>query len=270
MDDVAERVRVRPGEPASLGQRDPADRLGLDDEAAARAALDGVLDELRGLQERLWAEQERAVLLLLQGLDASGKDGTIRRVFTGLNPQSCRVVSFGVPCEPELAHDFLWRVHAACPRRGEIGIFNRSHYEDVGVVRVKQLVPEERWRARFRHIREFERLLSDEGTTLVKVYLHMSRDEQRKQLQERLDDPTKTWKFRLGDLDDRKRWDDFTAAYEEAITETSTEWAPWHVVPADRKWARDAAVASLLVQALRRLDPQYPAPSSDLPDVVAE
>jgi PPK2 family polyphosphate:nucleotide phosphotransferase len=262
--DIVGRIRVPAGEPAAFARRDPADKLGLEGKGSAGELVARLLDELRELQARLWAEDSRAVLLILQGLDASGKDGTIRRVFSGLNPQGCHVSSFGVPSELELEHDYLWRIHQACPRRGQIGIFNRSHYEDVGVVRVKALVPEERWRRRFRHIREFERMLVEEGTTLVKVFLHMSKEEQRAQLQERLDDPTKTWKFRLGDLEDRERWDDFMAAYDEAIAETSSDWAPWHVVPADRKWARDAAVAALLVDTLRRLDPRYPDPPAEL------
>jgi PPK2 family polyphosphate:nucleotide phosphotransferase len=208
------------------------------------------------------------VLLVLQGLDTSGKDGTVRRVFSGLNPIACRVSSFRTPNELELDHDYLWRVHAACPGRGEIGIFNRSHYEDVGIVRVKQLAPEEVWRSRYRHIREFERLLADEGTAVLKVFLQISNEEQRERLQARLGDPTKTWKFRLADLEDRRLWDAFVAAYEEALTETSTDWAPWYVVPADHKWVRDVAVATLLVETLRRMDPHYPPPPPALQGVV--
>jgi PPK2 family polyphosphate:nucleotide phosphotransferase len=260
-------LRVEPGKQADLAGRDPGDRLGLDKDAS-ETLVEELVESLRDLQARLWAEDRRSVLIVLQGMDTSGKDGTIRRVFSGVNPMAVRVASFGVPSEEEREHDYLWRVHEVVPRRGEIGIFNRSHYEDVGVVRVKQLVVEEVWRRRYRHIRELERLLTDEGTTVLKVFLHISRDEQRERLQARLDDPTKTWKFRLGDLDDRKLWADFMAAYEEAITETSTDWAPWHVVPADRKWVRDVAVASLLVDTLRRLDPQYPEPPDDLAGVV--
>jgi PPK2 family polyphosphate:nucleotide phosphotransferase len=216
---------------------------------------------LRDLQERLWAEASRAVLLVLQAMDAGGKDGTIRSVFTGVNPQGVRVSSFKVPSGRELMQDYLWRVHAECPERGEIGIFNRSHYEDVVVVRVHGTVPESVWRRRYRHIREFERILTDEGTTVVKIFLLVSRDEQRQRLQARLDTPRKNWKFRTGDLDDRARWDDFVAAYDEAITETSSDWAPWYVVPADRKWVRNVAVSTLLVQTLEALDPHYPPPA---------
>jgi len=258
------RLRVEPGSPADLAGRDPADRLGLDGKSEGRAEVEELVEELRELQERLWAEATRSVLLVLQGLDTSGKDGAIRHVFAGLNPQGCRVAGFKVPTSTELAHDYLWRVHAACPARGEIGIFNRSHYEDLVVVRVKGLVPRSTWRRRFRHVREFERALHEEGTRIVKVFLHISKDEQRERLQARLDDPTKTWKFRRGDLDDRKLWDDLMAAYEEALTRTSTGWAPWHVVPANHKWVRDVAVATLLVESLRELEPRFPEPEPGL------
>jgi PPK2 family polyphosphate:nucleotide phosphotransferase len=263
-------LRVEPGEPARLAKRKPDDRLGLDGKDEAEPLVTELVEELRDLQSRLWAEDSRSVLLVLQGLDTSGKDGTIRRVFSGLNPLGCRIASFKAPTETELDHDFLWRVHAVCPGRGEIGIFNRSHYEDVGVVRVKELVPEKTWRRRYDHIREFERMLTDEGTTVLKVFLHISKDEQKQRLQERLDDPTKTWKFRLGDLEDRKLWDGFMAAYEEALTETSTKWAPWYVVPADRKWVRDVAVATLLVETLRAMKPSYPPPPAELAGVIVE
>ena len=216
------------------------------------------MPQLADLQARLAAEGTRGVLLVLQAMDAGGKDGVIRSVFTGINPQGVQVHGFKVPAGRETQQDYLWRVHQVCPGQGEIGIFNRSHYEDVLVVRVHGFVPEERWRRRYRHIREFERVLADEGTTVVKVMLHISSDEQRQRLQDRVDDPAKRWKFRAGDLDDRKRWDDYQAAYEEALTETSTEWAPWYVVPADRNWVRDLAVARILEHHLSALDPQYP------------
>jgi len=200
------------------------------------------------------------VLLVLQGLDAAGKDGVIRRVMTGLNPQGCRVVSFRAPSPDELAHDYLWRVHAKLPARGEIGIFNRSHYEDVVAVRMLELAPEETWRRRPAHINDFERMLADEGTALVKVFLHVSRDEQRRRLQERVEDPEKRWKFRRDDLAVRARFDEYVAAYDDVIAQTSTEHAPWHVVPADRNWVKAAAVAALLVDALERIDPRLPEP----------
>jgi PPK2 family polyphosphate:nucleotide phosphotransferase len=257
---MLEKLRVQPGGPARLAQRDPGDKLGLADKAAAKVLRTELIERLDVLQQRLYAEAKRSVLLVLQGIDASGKDGVIRTVFRGLNPQGCRVASFRRPTVTELAHDYLWRVHAALPARGEIGIFNRSHYEDVVAVRVFRLVPEVVWRRRPAHIREWERTLTDEGTALVKVFLNVSKDEQRARLQERIDDPEKRWKFRKDDLKLRERFDEVLAAYEEALAETSTEWAPWHVVPADRNWVKSTAVAALLVEALERIDPQLPAP----------
>jgi PPK2 family polyphosphate:nucleotide phosphotransferase len=254
-------TRVEPGDRPRLGARDTSDRLGIADKQAAATRLEDLVGRLALLQNRLWAEGTRSVLLVLQGMDASGKDGAIRRVFTGVNPMGCRVAAFKAPAGVELRHDYLWRIHAACPDRGQIGIFNRSHYEDVVAVRVRKLAPEPVWKRRPRHIREFERLLADEGTVQVKVFLHISSEEQRKRLQERLDDPEKRWKFRPEDLDDRRLWDEFQAAYEEVIRETSTDWAPWHVVPADRKWVRNVAVAELLVDTLERMDPQLPRPT---------
>jgi len=195
---------------------------------------------------------------VLQGLDASGKDGTIRRVFTGVNPQGCRVTSFKAPTPLELAHDFLWRIHAECPARGMLAIFNRSHYEDVVTVGVLGLVPEAVWRPRPRRIAEFERLLTDDGTTVVKCFLHVSVEEQRERFAERLSDPAKRWKHNPKDEETSRRFRKYTAAYEEALTATSTEWAPWYVIPADRNWVRNLAVATVLVDTLRRLDPQFP------------
>lgn len=258
---------VAPGQSADLAARDPGDRLGLGakDENAERLAE--LIARLGVLHNRLWAESKRSVLLVLQGLDASGKDGTIKHVLTGINPQGCRVASFKAPTPLELAHDYLWRVHAVCPARGEIGIFNRSHYEDVIAARVRKLVPERVWRKRYQQIREFERLLTDEGTTLLKIFLHISRDEQGKRLQERLDDPEKVWKFQRSDLDDRALWPEYQEAYGDALTETSTEWAPWHVVPGDHKWVRNVAVAQLLVDTLEALDPKLPDPDAGLADV---
>jgi PPK2 family polyphosphate:nucleotide phosphotransferase len=260
-------LHVRPGTPAGLAGRDPGDRLGFPDKQAGLERLDELVIRLGSLHNRLWAESRRSLLLVLQGLDASGKDGTIRHVLTGVNPQGCRIVSFKQPTPTELAHDYLWRVHAACPARGEIGIFNRSHYEDAVTVCVHGLVPKPVWKPRPHHIREFERLLTDEGTRVVKVFLHVSREEQRQRLQERLDDPEKAWKFRREDLDDRARWGDFMDVYEEVITETSTDWAPWYVVPSDHNWARNLAVAELLVQALEELDPKFPPPDPSLAGV---
>lgn len=251
-------LSVPPGHGANLSGRDPGDRLGFADRQSGIERLGELVGEIGELHNRLWGEATRSVLLVLQGLDASGKDGTVRHVLTGVNPQGLRVVSFKQPTTTELEHDYLWRVHRACPARGEIGVFNRSHYEDVVAARVRGLVPKEVWKRRSRHICEFERMLTEEGTAVVKVFLHLSRDEQRKRLQERLDNPEKAWKFRREDLDDRARWDDYLDAYEDVIVETSTSWAPWHVVPADRNWVRNLAVAELLLHTLERLDPKLP------------
>ncbi len=251
---------VEPGSPAALGKRPTDDRAGLAGKAEAKKELAKLVEDLSLLHNRLYAEAKRSLLLVLQGLDASGKDGTIKSVLTGVNPQGCRIVSFKEPTATELAHDYLWRVHQACPQRGEIGIFNRSHYEDVVSARVRRLAPKRVWNRRPRHIREFERMLVDEGTVVVKVFLHVSREEQGQRLRERLANPEKVWKFRRGDLEDRARWDEFMRAYDDVIGETSTKWAPWYVVPADHNWVRNVVVARLLVDALRRIDPQLPAP----------
>ena len=222
------------------------------------------------LHQRLYAESTRSVLLVLQGLDASGKDGVIRSVFPGLNPQGCRVVSFRAPTSTELAHDYLWRVHAMLPSRGELGIFNRSHYEDIVAVRMRELAPDEVWRRRPDHVREWERMLTDEGTTIVKVFLNVSKEEQRQRLQDRIDNPEKRWKFKFEDLDVRKRFDDYVAAYEDALSQTSTEWAPWYVVPADRNWVKALAVTQLLVDTLEQIDPKLPEPEPGIEGLVVD
>ncbi len=260
---------VKPGHPADLAARDPADRLGLD-KADAQARLVQLVARLGELQIRLYAEQQRSILLVLQGLDTSGKDGTIRRVFTGLNPSGCHVVSFKAPTTTELAHDYLWRVHSQLPARGEIGAFNRSHYEDIVTASVLGLISGSQRRRRCRHVRGFERMLHDEGYTLVKVFLHLSAAEQGRRLEARLENPDKRWKFRLDDLDNRSRWDDYQRRYEDAITRTSTSWAPWYVVPADQKWVSSLAVATLMVAALEEMDPQYPPPLVDLDGIVID
>ena len=260
--DQIRSLRVEAGSAPRLEQRDPGARTGAPDKQAGLERLQELVDRLGALHDRLFAEASRAVLLVLQGLDTAGKDGTIRHVLTGANPQGCRVVSFREPAGSELAHDYLWRVHAVCPARGELAVFNRSHYEDVVAARVRGLVPMRVWKRRFEHIRGFERMLADEGTEVIKVFLHVSRDEQLVRLKERLDNPEKRWKFQRSDLDDRRLWDPFMEAYEDAIRETSTDWAPWYVVPADHNWVRNLAVAELLVSALERLDPKLPAPET--------
>jgi PPK2 family polyphosphate:nucleotide phosphotransferase len=257
---LLDELRVKPGSAPDLDKRDPGARLGAAGKEEGLERIAKLVERLGVLHARLYAEATRSVLLVLQGMDASGKDGTTRTVFAGVNPQGCRVESFKAPTITELAHDYLWRIHSVCPARGEIGIFNRSHYEDVVAVRVRKLAPEKVWRRRYDQICAFERMLSEEGTTVVKVFLHLSRDEQRKRLQERLDNPDKRWKFRAGDLDDRELWDDFATAYEDALHRTSTDWAPWYVVPADHNWSRNLVVAEILVAALERLDPKLPEP----------
>jgi PPK2 family polyphosphate:nucleotide phosphotransferase len=257
---MIDRIRVEPGHKPKIAERDPGDALGLAGKDEAKKELAELQIRLEDLHQRLFAESRRSVLLVLQGLDASGKDGVIRAVMRGVNPQGCRVVSFRAPSSTELAHDYLWRIHAVLPVRGELGIFNRSHYEDIVAVRMLDLAPKEVWNRRPQHINEFERTLSDEGTTVVKVFLNVSKDEQRKRFQERIDDPKKRWKFRKADLDVRARFDEYVEAWENAIGETSTVWAPWHIVPADRNWVKAHAVATLLVHTLEKLDPQFPDP----------
>ncbi|HMG27264.1 MAG TPA: PPK2 family polyphosphate kinase [Acidimicrobiia bacterium] len=263
-------LRVVPGDHARLDRRATDGRLGFTGKESAHAVQAEILDELDGLHDRLWAEAKRSVLLVLQGVDTAGKDGAIRHVLTGLNPQGCSVASFKAPNNLELQHDYLWRVHAVCPARGRLGVFNRSHYEDVVAARVLGVVDDRQCRRRYRHVRDFEQMLTDEGTTLVKVFLHISYGEQRQRLQARLHDPTKRWKFRPEDLDAHKQWDVYQSAYEDAIRETSTDAAPWWVVPADRKWVRDVAVATLLLGVFRRLDPQFPPPDSRLDGLSVE
>ena len=226
------------------------------DKDEIKERTDALGDELSGFQEKLWAESRQALLVVLQAMDAGGKDGTIRKVFTGLNPQGVRVTSFGPPTEEELKRDFLWRVHANVPRKGEIGIFNRSHYEDVLIVRVEELVPELVWRDRFRQIRDFEHALTQGGTKVVKLFLHISPEEQQHRFEKRKRD--KPWKWNDADLVASARWDDYHQAYREAIAETDSIDAPWHVVPADDKWYRNFVVRSLLVDAMREMDPQLP------------
>jgi PPK2 family polyphosphate:nucleotide phosphotransferase len=239
------------------------------DKAKTQEQTAKLVERLGELQELLYAENKHRVLIILQGMDTAGKDGTIRKVLRETSPQGVRVVSFKKPSEVELDHDYLWRVHAQTPGRGELVVFNRSHYEDVLVVRVHSLVPKSVWKKRYEQINAFERTLADEGTTILKFFLHISADEQRERLQARLDDPTKRWKFQHGDLDERKLWGDYMRAYEDVLEKTSTDWAPWQVVPADRKAMRDFIVAGAVVKALEKLKMNYPDPP-DVDGVVVE
>jgi PPK2 family polyphosphate:nucleotide phosphotransferase len=264
-----ELLRVQPGTTPDLSSIDPRSTPGFDgDKDASRTRLKELRDELGAFQERLWAEQGQGLLVVLQALDAGGKDGLIRKVFTAFNPQGTRVTSFGVPTEEELRHDFLWRIHAAAPGKGRIGVFNRSQYEDVLVVRVNELVPRESWELRYDQINAFEATLAAGGTRIVKLYLHISRAEQKDRFLKRLANPEKHWKWSSGDLDARAKWDDYRAAYTDALTRCSTDVAPWFVIPADRKWYRDLAVAEILAETAREMDPQWPAAEEDLGSVV--
>ena len=268
-DKLVQRLLVRPGSNFSLRRHRSDETFGWDKEAA-RAELMELGPKLDALQERLAAERAQSVLVVLQAMDCAGKDGTIRSVFGPLNAAGVRVSNFRAPAGSELDHDYLWRAHALAPGRGEFAVWNRSHYEDVLVVRVKNLAPKEQWEKRYRHIREFERMLSDEGTRIVKINLHISKDEQRIRLQERVDDPTKHWKFRATDLDDRALWQDFVKAYEVAFNETSTDYAPWYVVPGDRKWVRNVAVARIVYETLLSMDPQLPQDPPGIEGIVVE
>jgi PPK2 family polyphosphate:nucleotide phosphotransferase len=255
---------VAPGADVRLTDESALPPGGTVPKAELASRLEALTARLDELQARLHAEARHAVLVVLQGRDAAGKDGTIRRVFGPLDPQGVTVTGFKVPSTLELSHDYLWRVHQAIPAKGEIGIFNRSHYEDVLVVRVDRLVPEAVWRPRYGQINLFERILAENHVTILKFFLHISRPEQRERLRARLEDPTKYWKFDASDLKKREQWDDYTAAYEEMLSRTSTPHAPWYVVPADRKPVRDVLVAEVLVDTIERLNPSFPGPPPEL------
>jgi PPK2 family polyphosphate:nucleotide phosphotransferase len=266
-----ERYLVKPGEKVKLSEWDPNDTG--DFKGGKQAGLVEIAklnEKLEVLQELLFAEHKHKVLIVLQAMDTGGKDGVIRRVFDGVNPQGVRVAGFKVPTREELDHDYLWRVHKVTPGNGEMMIFNRSHYEDVLVVRVHNLVPPNVWKRRFDQINQFERLLAENGTTILKFYLHIDRDEQKERLQARLEEPDKRWKFSLGDLEERKLWPDYMQAYEDVLSKTSSEYAPWYIVPANRKWYRDLVISSVLVETLQSLKMKFPEPEDDLNGVVIE
>ncbi len=260
---LSKRLRARAFDSKRLCKI-PADKTwGVADKAAALPLLEANLDALRRYQYTLYAEGKRALLVVLQGMDASGKDGVVRHVFGPLNPQGCVVTSFKAPSAAELAHDFLWRVHQAVPARGEIGIFNRSHYEDVLIALVRGLVPEPVWAARYEMINAFERILADNGVVIVKCFLHISRKEQTRRLLARLDDPDRNWKFALSDIEERAYWEDYQTAYEAVFKRCDPAHAPWHIIPADRKWYRNWAVSQILVETLTALDLRFPEPRED-------
>ena len=258
---------VKPGSRVDLTRIDPRETFGFSDKDAAAKHIEGNVKRLFDAQRRLWAENKRALLIVLQGMDTSGKDGTIRHCMTGLDPSGVKVVSFKRPTEKELDHDFLWRVHAQAPGKGEIGVFNRSHYEDVLVVRVHGLIDMRTCRRRYEHIRAFESLLADSGVMVLKFFLHISKDEQKARLEERLADPTKNWKFEEGDLAERRKWDEYQRAYEDAMGATSTAAAPWFIVPSDRKWFRNLCVSQVIAETVESLKIQYPKPHVDVKKV---
>jgi PPK2 family polyphosphate:nucleotide phosphotransferase len=260
---LRDALRVKPGTRVRLARIDPGDTHGFNEaRARERAAKD--IGRLQTLQEMLFAERRHRVLIVLQGIDTSGKDGTIKHLSKALHPLGTRVASFGVPTAPELAHDYLWRIHAQVPGDGQIVIFNRSHYESVLVERVHELVAKNRWSRRYDQINEFERLLTDEGTTIIKCFLHIDRAAQLERLRARYDDPTKRWKFNVGDLEERKLWDAYRVAFEDVLSRCSTGDSPWYVIPANHKWFRNLAVGAIVTEALADLGLEYPA-RDDLP-----
>jgi PPK2 family polyphosphate:nucleotide phosphotransferase len=265
------RYRVKPQTKVALDEFDPEDTSAFSGKKEDGEKVLGELQEkLAGLQELLYAEHGHKILVVLQGMDTSGKDGVVRHVFGGINPQGVRVSSFKTPTAEELAHDFLWRIHRCVPGKGEIAVFNRSHYEDVLVVRVHELVPREVWKTRFETINAFEKTLHHEGTTILKFFLHISPEEQKDRLQARLDDPKKLWKFNPADLPERQKWDDYMKANEEVLSRTSTDFAPWYIVPANKKWFRNLTVAAVLVEALETLGMEYPRAAFDPKKIVIE
>ena len=262
--ELRKRLIVEPGTKVDLSAHDPRRTSGFKDKAAARAALGKNVRRLAELQYLLYAENRRALLIVLQAMDAGGKDGTIRHVMSGVNPQGCRVTSFKAPSAEEADHDYLWRIHRAVPPKGEIGIFNRSHYEDIVAVRVRKLAPKRVWSKRYAQINAFERLLADNDVTTIKFFLNISPDEQKRRLVRRLRDPRRMWKANPADFEERKRWDQYMGAYEDVLTRCSTKRAPWFIIPADRKWFRNLAVSQIIVETLEEMDMHYPPPAFDL------
>lgn len=264
------RYRVRPEQPIILASLDPDECEEYKKKKHVEEELENQRKRIQNLQERLYAEHQRSLLIVLQAMDTGGKDGTIKHVFGGLNPQGCQVWSFKKPSEDESNHDFLWRYHNRAPQRGMISIFNRSHYEDVLVVRVKQLVAKEVWQERYHLINEFEHMLTLNNIRVIKFFLHISKDEQKRRLESRLSDPDKHWKFSSNDIKERKYWDDYQIAFQDAINNCSTAYAPWYVVPANKKWYRNLVVARTIADTLESMNPQYPPAEAGLESVVIE
>ena len=263
--------RIDPGTKVNLSKCDPDDTSGFKgNKSKAQAEIARLVRKLDSLQEILYAEHKHKVLVVLQAMDTAGKDGTVRHVFSGVNPSGVRVASFKQPTAEELDHDYLWRIQKVLPGDGEMVIFNRSQYEDVLIVRVHALVPPKVWKPRFDQINEFEQYLTENGTTILKFYLHIDKDEQKDRLQARLDDPTKQWKFHLADLEERKLWPAYMQAYQDVLNRTSTTWAPWYLVPANHKWYRDLVISNALVQTLEDLKMEYPQDSEDLAGVIVK
>jgi len=265
---MKQSIQIPSGEKIRLKDFDPDDTGKYEDKDEAKTETEKNIDRLAELQGVLYAEGKHALLIILQAMDAAGKDGTIKQVMSGVNPQGCLVTSFKAPTPLELAHDFLWRVHQHAPPKGYLGIFNRSHYEDVLIVRVHNLAPEKVWRGRYDQINDFERLLADNGVTILKFFLHISKDEQKERLEKRLADKSKNWKFNPGDLKERDLWDEYMEAYEDAINKCNTPWAPWHVVPANKKWYRNLVISERIVEALENLDLKYPPAPEGIETVV--
>lgn len=268
---MMDRYRVKAGSTVNLRHCDAGDTSAFQGpKLQAEAVVSGKSQELDVLQELLYAEHQHKLLIILQGMDTSGKDSTIRRVFQHVDPLGVRVASFKAPSLEEQSYDYLWRVHSQVPSKGEIVIFNRSHYEDVCIARVRSLVPGAVWQRRYAQINDFERMLCEEGMTILKFFLHISQDEQKKRLEERRDDPNKRWKFSSADVEERRLWPNYTEAYEEALSKTSTEWAPWYVVPANHKWYRNLVVASVIVETLSGLKMHYPKAAEDVGRITIE
>lgn len=263
-------MRVKPDTKVILSKIDPGDSGGMKTKAEISSPLEKNLEEMAELQYKLYAENKRSILVVFQAMDAGGKDGCIRHVMSGLNPQGCHVTSFKAPSKEELEHDYLWRIHKAVPAKGDIGIFNRSHYEDVLVVRVHSLVPRSVWSKRYEQINEFEKHLADTGTVILKFFLYISKNEQRKRFVKRIENPLKNWKFSMGDVEERKYWNNYMKAFEVVLSKCSTKYAPWYIIPSNRKWFRNYAVSQIILDRMKSMRIQIPQPKEDLSNIVIE